>query len=123
MKLYEQKQSFFDRFRKRPLNAPWREDAVLFKVHEQWGDSCVFSSYENGLVHGFGDFPRVGDVMVSKMNSGKEGAFLFVRVRHCGNPRDMWTGAVEGLGYVHNLKWPLPKQPEWRTQFDRLGLV
>lgn len=39
--------------------------------------------------------PRVGDLLETKMRSGKVGTLVFTEIRPCGDPPDMFFGTVE----------------------------
>jgi hypothetical protein len=45
------------------------------------------------------DRPRVGDILASKMGSGKVGEWVFTEVDYERDPNDMFFGWVRFIGY------------------------
>lgn len=69
--------------------------------HESWGNSVSWNKYEDRRIYGFlYHLPDEGDVIMSKMVSGKIGCFKISSVRHCNDPSDMFFATVSDWGYL-----------------------
>jgi hypothetical protein len=87
-------------FRRRPKPQP-RKDASIFEIGGGWGDAIHWQDTENPRVVGWKTpMPREGDILVSPMESGKRGKFVFGKIEACGDPRDMFFASLRFLGYV-----------------------
>jgi hypothetical protein len=104
-----------------PSNPPPRlPDARVYVAHGDimWGNSITHRTVGPNELDVTGwlsraPFPRVGDVLLVKMESGKWGWWLFSNVRPCGNPSDMFVGCAVGafgygeeIGFVPKLRSP-----------------
>lgn len=61
-------------------------------------------SYEAMRVCGHVGQPRIGDVITTKMKSGKIGVFEIVKVEWCNDPRNMYFADVKPVGYWEDAK-------------------
>ena len=88
-----------------------REDYYVFRiggvlgstinVHGKWNDNSNIQE-----VVGWKQIkPRVGDLLLIKMQSGRDAAFLFAEVEYCGDPHDMFFGTVQAMAYTDELDW------------------
>jgi hypothetical protein len=81
------------------------EELALFvpKTYEiggGWGNTIQWFNYDKRRVTGWKQCkPRAGDILESRMESGKTGVFKFVEVEHCSDPHDMFFATVEDIGY------------------------
>lgn len=68
--------------------------------HTEWGDSIYFMDFSKRKVAGhLYDRPEVGDIINSKMTSGKIGQFLVTDVEYMADPPDMFFCNVSDIGY------------------------
>ena len=59
--------------------------------HSSWGNHISILSWDKRRIYGhMFRIPRVGDEIRFKMESGKIGRFLVVRLEHCSSPSDMF---------------------------------
>ena len=75
----------------------------VFKIwqHTTWGDNIFFSSVDDLEITGHIAEPiHKGDIIQSKMESGKIAAFKVVEIRFRTDPKDLFFGRVEFLNYV-----------------------
>lgn len=75
----------------------------VFKVNQ----SIYWSDFENRTICGHIGRPKEGDVITSKMQSGKIAVFEVTKVRWCGDPSNMYFADVKDVGY-----WEIPKGSE-----------
>lgn len=68
--------------------------------HTGWGNSIEWNDYQKRKLHGhLQNRPQLGDIINSKMESGKVGQFVVVEVHYMRDPPDMFFCVVEDLGY------------------------
>lgn len=48
--------------------------------------------------------PEAGDIFLVPMQSGRMGKFIFKDVDYCMDPKDMFFGIVEGVGYADDAR-------------------
>jgi hypothetical protein len=72
--------------------------------HTGWGDNVHFwpEGSRDHIVGWLSRKPVVGDEIRFKMRSGRVGRYVLVEVEYMQDPPDMWSGRVEGLGYVES---------------------
>jgi hypothetical protein len=69
--------------------------------HESWGNSISWNKYEDRRIYGFlYRLPNEGDVIMSKMVSGKIGCFKISSIKYCNDPSDMFFATVSDWGYL-----------------------
>ena len=95
----------------------------LYRNNKQWGDSISWTDYQSQLIHGFIRFPTEwpvpGDLFECQLESGKTGIFRFIKVEKCGDPRDMFTGKTEPVGYKDEIEMPETIDPFDEAQEKR----
>lgn len=79
----------------------------IYEVSNGWGDTVVFTNYTPLSVTGHKTpVPEVGDYLLSEMESGKEGVFVFDNVERMADPPDQFFASVSWLGYVEDFNNP-----------------
>lgn len=72
-----------------------------------WGTNKDSRSWRGGSIVNITGFrariPRVDDVVLSRMQSGKVGLFVFTEIEKCGNPYDMFFAKAVLIGYDMNF--------------------
>jgi hypothetical protein len=69
--------------------------------HNFWGNRIEWQNIENLQLVGWTQpIPETRDEFRSKMQSGKIGRFVLVRVRRTSDVADMWFGYAEFIGYL-----------------------
>ena len=71
-----------------------------------WGNAINWFNYPERVVGWKPSIPRPGDILFSKMKSGRVGVWRFTRVDRAYDPRDMFFGEVEPLGYEDEIEVP-----------------
>lgn len=92
-------------------------DKRLYKIGGGWGNHIGWSDLKEfdtpkERFHVYGHQPRKpqkGDFLTAEMKSGKTAVFVFADVTYCGDPPDMFFGAVDFIGYSDEVKG-LPKE-------------
>lgn len=80
----------------KPPKKVWDKEA-----HNGWGDSIQWMNWEKRRLVGWTTpLPVKGDMLQSKMESGKVAQFEFVKVEPCIDPSDMWFATVKDIGYA-----------------------
>ncbi len=70
--------------------------------HNGWGDSIYFTNYEEMRIAGHFMYRiKEGDVLQSKMQSGKIGQFKVTEIEFMSNPKDQFFGKVKPIGYIN----------------------
>lgn len=78
-------------------------ERIRFAVGGMWGDAINWQDVERGCVVGWKrQHPKVGDLLKSSMQSGKTGVFRFRSVEPQENPRDMFFGHVDFVGFLES---------------------
>ena len=68
--------------------------------HSEWGNSIYFTDWYKRRVAGhLKPVPKEGDILRSKMESGKIARFKFENVDVMSNPRDQFFATVSDLEY------------------------
>lgn len=67
----------------------------VFKV----GPSIFWHDYDRRRICGHVGRPKPGDVVTTKMQSGKIGVFEITKVNWCGDPQNMYFADVKDVGY------------------------
>lgn len=68
--------------------------------HSGWGDSLHWSDWDRRRLYGFlKEPPKIGDILRSKMESGKIARFVFTNVEILKDPSDMFFANVSDLEY------------------------
>lgn len=95
--------------RNRPKKVKALDDARTYVAHGDrvWGNSITFSSITDTTVSVSGwlsraPFPRVGDKLLIKMQSGMWEVYLFESVRRACDPNDMFTGSAARAMEYHD---------------------
>ena len=86
------------------------EDAVLYEHGEGWGDSVIYNAFPNRVSGHKQRRPQVGDVLTTKMQSGKVLVSIFQNVRNMSDPQDMFFATVEPVGYAEDIDFKLPEK-------------
>lgn len=88
---------------------------VVFKAweHTSWGNHIKFFNFDNRQIWGHylnkyswasnGKKPyklSLGDEIQFRMGSGKIARFLIIELKYQADPKDMFFGTVEDIGYV-----------------------
>lgn len=69
--------------------------------HTGWGNSIFWLNYERRQIYGhLMDKPQPGDLINSRMDSGKVAQFLVVDVEYMRDPPDMFFCTVSDFGYT-----------------------
>ena len=105
-KLIKLWRNFFTVNEKIILNKLKNQEVRIINMHNHngWGDRISWFSFEKRSVSGHMEAqPKVGDVMTCELASGRVGAFVFIDVRQCSDPRDMFFGTVKDLDYADKL--------------------
>lgn len=69
--------------------------------HRSWGNKISWTNFNKRAIVGWTyPIPIVGDELICPMSSNKDFKFEFTEVNPCGNPSDMWFGAVKDVGYI-----------------------
>jgi len=70
--------------------------------HKGWGNSIYFDNWATREISGFmTPKPKVGDVVISSMASGKKYAFEVIHIDNAeGGGSDQFFGTVSDIGYV-----------------------
>lgn len=63
------------------------------------GVNVFFFDWDKRRISGWSFDVKEGDIIKSKMESGKVGLFKVTRINRMGNPRDQYFGDVEDIGY------------------------
>lgn len=95
-----------------PKKVSIREDYRVYNQGGMWGQNITVHMYANDDISHTGCWtpkPRVGDVLVVRMNSGKVGVFIFTEVEPWHDPVDGLSAKSGFVGYVgeqlkHSLK-------------------
>lgn len=96
-----------------------RVDARRFTLGGGWGDAIQFTkdwdchaTDKISVVGWKTPKPRVGDLLFVPMQSGKNVVAVFIEIRSCGDPADMFFGEARALAYECDYKGPLPQETE-----------
>jgi hypothetical protein len=86
-----------------PFRKKVPEAKHIWKIweHTYWGDAIHIDKWEkNPKIYGWVSNPSVslGDIFVSKMNSGKLCWFRTIELKYCADPRDMFFATIEAIG-------------------------
>lgn len=87
----------------KPQNPAFLQGAVMPRIismweHSGWGDSIYFTDWNKRRVAGhLTPTPKEGDILRSKMESGKIAYFKFEKVNVMLNPRDQFFATVSDL--------------------------
>ncbi len=96
-----------------PVQPVPREGAVLFKVGGVLGDRIQWTNFQTGKLAGWkSNFPKVGDVLTSAMQSGRTVVSIFSEITPCGDPDDMFFATVVHAGYVEDIPFKLPPEQQ-----------
>ncbi len=69
--------------------------------HSGWGNSIYFTDYKRMRIAGHFSYRiNKGDIIQSKMQSGKIGKFEVVEIKFMSDPRDQFFCTVKPVGYV-----------------------
>ena len=94
--------------------------------HLGWGNAINWSNYEKRRVYGhLQRRPRVGDELISKMESGKIARFVFTNVEYSTDPHDMFFADLTDIGYegetpINRVKEAENREVEPREEGIRL---
>lgn len=68
-----------------------------------WGNSMFFTNFEKRLISGhLTPLPKIGDTVISKMESGRTAEFKIISIEGMSDPRDQFFGQVEDIGYLRD---------------------
>lgn len=81
-------------------------DVLHWHIGGGWGNAINWQRYPNEVVGWKLQLPRAGDILFSKMESGRTGVWRFTNVKPCYDPRDMFFASVEPLGYEDEIEVP-----------------
>lgn len=68
----------------------------VFKV----GPSIYWMNFDKRIICGHVGRPKIGDVITTKMQSGKIGVFEIIKVEWCTDPNNMYFADVKDVGYL-----------------------
>lgn len=69
------------------------------KEHFIDGVNVFFYDWDNRRISGWSFSVKEGDIIKSKMQSGKIALFKVTKISRMGDPRDQFFGYVEDVGY------------------------
>ena len=73
--------------------------------HRVWGNSLSWFHFESRRIGGHMEqIPEIGDRIISKMGSGKNGVFKIIKVDYCYNPHDQFFATVKDIGYENGAE-------------------
>jgi hypothetical protein len=85
-------------FKRKPKNT---EPPHVYEFGGGWGDALTWDDFREGRCHGFKRrIPKIGDLAVAKMESGRKLVCKFTKVEPCGDPVDMFFANVEMVDYA-----------------------
>jgi len=91
---------------------------VMYEMFGGWGNRIEWFDYQKRKVHGWKQSrPVVGDLIRMPMQSGSDAVFRFTGVEYCDDPRDMFYGQLEGIGYLSDFKDEYIPESEVRVTF------
>ena len=68
--------------------------------HKGWGDRVGWFDFDSRRIEGhMSNTPSVGDHIIAKMQSGKNGVFEIIKVDWCFEPQDQFFATVKDIGY------------------------
>ncbi len=67
----------------------------VFRVNQ----SIYWLDWDRRIICGHIGNPRIGDVITTKMESGRTGVFEITKVRWCNDPKNMYFADVKYIGY------------------------
>lgn len=78
-----------------------------YRIGGGWGRHVDWFDFDKRRIWGH-EFkkPKVGDTVVSPMQSGKDAVFKVVDVEYCLDPADMFFATVEDVGYEDTITQP-----------------
>jgi hypothetical protein len=83
------------------LNHPDGPMTIDMRKHKYWGDCVYFLRWEDRAIAGhFLPQIRIGDFLISAMDSGKLAKFEIIEIEYARDPRDMFFGKVKDVCYV-----------------------
>ncbi len=86
---------------KKKIKIPEAKNIWKLWEHTGWGNTIYISSWElYPKITGWISNPRVslGDIIVTRMNSGKLCWFKVIELRYCTDPKDMFSGQMKAIG-------------------------
>lgn len=87
-------------FTKKVKEIPKTGRVINMWEHDGWGDSIYFNNWEERQIVGWMmDRPKIGDILRSKMESGKIARFQVVSVDLKTDPHDMFFAKLKDLNY------------------------
>jgi len=82
-----------------------KNEIIDMNSHSTWGNSISFMNWEIREITGhMTPIPKKGDILVSKMKSGKKAVFRIIEIRPCLDPSDQFFGTVEDIGYIEDIQ-------------------
>lgn len=72
--------------------------------HTGWGNTIAFYNWETRRIFGWKRGLKVGDKLISKMQSGKTAEFEIIEIEYKRDPSDMFFGYVSDIGYINEEK-------------------
>jgi len=69
-----------------------------------WGNHMELTSWNDGKFVGHRTpYPKVGDLIEADMESGRTAVLLITKIEGCRDPRDMYFGRFDPIGYVEDF--------------------
>ena len=78
---------------------------IRMENHTGWGNGIDWFDFDTRRIGGhLTPLPEVGDQIIARMESGKNGLFEIIKVDPCYNPRDQFFATVKDIGYESGEK-------------------
>jgi hypothetical protein len=74
--------------------------AEVIKLGGTWGNHVGWTRPGERVAGHRSPRPKVGDLLRSPMESGRDGLFRLTAVKMCSDPSDMYFADVEWAGYI-----------------------
>lgn len=95
-----------------------KEKPILYEMFGSWGNRIEWQDFQKREVRGWKQRrPVVGDLIGMPMQSGNDGVFRFTEVEYMEDPRDMFFGKLEGIGYLSDFKGEYIPESEVKVTF------
>lgn len=94
---------------------------IRMQDHNTWGNSISWFDFDRRRIGGhLSEIPEIGDRIIAKMGSGKNGLFEIIKVDWCYDPADQFFATVKDIGYEDGTECFFVNDQE---EFDKLSKI
>jgi len=101
-----------------PFKKLKRGKPIMYEMFGGWGNRIEWLDFAKREVQGWKQTrPKVGDLIRTPMKSGNDGVFCFTSVEYLDDPRDMFFGQLEAIGYLSDFRGEYTPESEVKVTF------